>query len=209
MYMKRFKKLAILTMMCASFAIPTIGHAQTKTSTPKNIQTQVDYKKMQDLLNQNQVSLDITNGTKAEKVIKDSNGQTVGTLGVEKVSTTQAQPPYAQPNLISPLSTSLPSGVTQTFKVYWYAATVNYSFYMDVYVSPSTGLGKVVSAYDGWYLVIPPGYCSRDTLAITRQYETSSYPAEARYTLNMTAPVSTNLWIYGRVKDHTFYSGGN
>ncbi|MFT9485991.1 MAG: hypothetical protein ACH0QD_01215 [Tepidibacillus sp.] len=76
-------------------------------------------------------------------------------------------------------------------------------------MNPSTGMGEIVRAFDEWYLVIPPGVVGSDTLSIIRKYETSTLPAEARYTLDMVAPVSTKLWIYGRVKDGQFTSGGN
>lgn len=99
-------------------------------------------------------------------------------------------------------------GQTKTFKVYWYAAFVNYQFYMKVKRN-TNGKGSVVSAYDESYLVIPPGVVRNDYISITRKNETDSSPAEARYNLDMSAPVSTKLYIYGRLKAGVFYSGGN
>lgn len=204
-------KILFLSVMCMFLAFPTLGFAQTQKTDKLDKQTQAEVlNEMKDLLSKNNIEVDLSNpNEKVEKVVKNEKGEEVGTLGVELVNSQETTEPINNGDISINGTTSLTKGKTYTFKVYWYAATVNYQFYTDVYVSTSTGLGKIVAAYDPWYMVIPPGVVSRDTLSIIRQYETSSYAAEARYTLNMSAPVSTSLYIYGKVKDSKFITGGN
>ncbi|ESU31046.1 hypothetical protein G3A_18805 [Bacillus sp. 17376] len=203
-------KSTILSLLCVLLVVPMFAFSQAEAADPKADMkfAKADFKEMQAALKKTKLEVDLVNGTSSEQVVMNDKGEAIGVLGVEEVASQTVV--ESQPGEISALgSTALPTGVYKTFKVYWYAATVNYHFYTQVYRSTSTGLGQIVDAYDQWYVVIPPGVVNRDTLAITRKYETSSLPAEAKYSLNFTAPVSTILYIYGRVQDGYFISGGN
>ncbi|EZH66680.1 hypothetical protein DH09_12240 [Bacillaceae bacterium JMAK1] len=151
------------------------------------------------------VSIDILDADekKAEEPIYDDEGNKIGVMGVEEVNREDVD------NGDIGTQQTVPTGQNVTYNVYWYAATVNYWFDMTVYVDPSTGLGEVVRAFDANYIVIPPGIVGSSSLDIIQQQETSSTPAEARYTLSMSAPVSTNMWIYGQVSNGTFTTGAN
>lgn len=185
------------------FVIPQFGHAQTLSTAENDEQFEKSFKEMQDLLEKTNLEIDLSDGKSVEKVVYNEEGKEVGVIGIEKVKSDSIDS-----NKVRPLDEKLPIGVNQTFKVYWYAATVNYHFYVTVRVN-SNGLGEIVDAFDEWYVVIPPGVISSDKLEIIRKYETSSAPAEARYTLTATSPVSTKLYIYGRVQNGKFITGGN
>jgi hypothetical protein len=177
------------------------------TTTPAGI-SQKDFNAIQKALKNTQVKLDLHGTDKVSKqTVYDENGKELGTLGVEEIAAVQDTLPQSDSTgIIQPL-TKLSNGYTYTFKVYWYAVSVNYWFYMDVYES-SSGVGKVLRVYDQDYFAFGC-IISRDVAEIIRQYETASYPAEGRYTITISAPVNSKLWIYGRVKDGEFYTGGN
>jgi hypothetical protein len=196
--------LTLMILLSSAFS----GQALAKETGKPDKKEVESFKKMQKALKNTQLKLDLNKGeTNSEQVIYDENGDEIGTLGLEQIAVTETTDPTS-PGEIQALSTSLSKGTTYTFKVYWYAATVNYWFYIDVYRNSSTGLGEVKRVYDGDYFTF--GCIVRtDVLEIIRKYETSSSPAEGRYTLTISAPIGTKLWIYGRVKGGVFYTGGN
>lgn len=199
MIKKLFLSLLTLALILMSFA-PSIGQAKESTEGKKDY-VPASQQEIQEAIDNTEVEIDIIDSEgKVEKDVLNDDGEVIGTLGIEEVDDNP---------VIGPQASTIPKGQNKKYKVYWYAATVNYHFYVTVNVSKSTGLGKIVSTSDEWYLVVPPGIVSSDKVTIPRKNETKSNPAEARYTLKMTAPVSTSLWIYGRVKDGKFKSGGN
>lgn len=201
--LKKRLSLFLVAVLLISFQFPGASFAKSKNISNEEKEFVGNFEEVKELIENSQLEIDLLNESKVEKKVYNENGKEIGTMGIEEVKTENS------PGEIGTLATTLPKDVNKTFKVYWYAATVNYSFYCTVKVSSSTGKGQIVSAYDPWYMVIPPGIVGRDSLAITRKYETSSLPAEAKYTLYMTAPVSTSLWIYGRVQNGKFITGGN
>ncbi len=202
-------KKIIVTLLVCLFSFTNLSFAQAKSTESVQDKKQVaeDIQEMQKAIKNNKLEIDLSDATSVEKVVYNEEGKEIGVMGIESVEN-QLQNSYSTIMGIGS-TTQLPRGVVKTFKVYWYAATVNYSFYTQVYVSSATGRGEIREAYDQWYLAIPPAIISRDTLAITRKYETSTLPAEAKYTLNFSAPFSTMLYIYGRVQDDKFITGGN
>ncbi len=199
--MKKVFRSTILSMLCILLVLPMLGFSQAEAATKADTKfAKADFKEMQEALKKTNLKIDLVNGESTEQVVKNDKGETIGVLGIEEVA--------SEPEISAFGSTWLPANTYKTFKVYWYAATVNYHFYTQVYKN-SSGMGQIVDAWGGWYIVTPPGYVNRDTLAITRKYETSTLPAEAKYSLNFTAPVSTVLYIYGRVQDGYFITGGN
>lgn len=189
------KTLFILGTLVFSMAlflsIPTESKASIDTPDITNVEN---------ILKNTQISLDINNPfeTETKKVITDENNNVLGTLGIEK-----------EENLLLPLErAAIGKNEIVTFKVYWYTVLANYSFRVTVKLD-SNGKGVIVDAYDPWYLIIPPGKLSSDVLSIENKYETSLRAAEARYTLKISSPVSTSMYIYGKVQNGQFISGGN
>lgn len=143
-----------------------------------------------------------------EENVYDKNGEFLGTFGMEIVSDENG-------NGNQVVRMSLPgnkkafSGTT-TVKVYWYAASINYQFYAKI-AKNSSGKAYISSVYDENYFVIPPVVVSSDKLEIIQKTETSSSPAQARYTLNLSTYVggSTKLWIFVKAAKGYFWTGGN
>lgn len=200
--------IGLLAMVLVFSIMPVLGQAKLVKSSDYENFTKA-FEEVQEALQNIQIEIDLENQNIVEKSAYNDKGEKIGELGIEKIDTeiVYALPKEGEFSALG--TTTLTKGVNHTFKVYWNAITVNYHFYVTVYVDKSTGLGRIVRAYDEWYLVVPPGIVSSDTLSIIRKYETSSYAAEARYTLALSAPVSTKAWIYGKVKDGKFITGGN
>jgi hypothetical protein len=207
------KKLSFvfLAMLLMVSSFPVFGHAATKDpqSTVEKETFEESLIEMQEALKNTELEIDLETETNVEKVVYNNQGEKIGTMGIEEVPTNLLPVPDTDAGIYTPFATTLPKGKNQTFKVYWYTAFVNYWFYTTVKVDSTTGKGQIVSAYDQNYIVIPPGVVTSDLLSIVRKNETATLPAEARYTLNFIAPVSTKLWIYGRVQNGKFTSGGN
>lgn len=201
------KKKGILFLL--SFALmfsifPLNGFSMTQnTDSTSDPNLEKTLEEIQKAIDKVELEIDINNDSqkKVEEVIYNDEGQKLGVLGIEEID---------NPFEITPLADTFPinKGQTKTFKVFWYAATVNYHFYTKVKRN-SNGLGEIVSAYDENYFVIPPGVVKKDVLSILRKKETSSAAAEVRYTLEMSAPVSAKLYINGRLKNGTFKTHGN
>ncbi|MGM9926636.1 MAG: hypothetical protein ACI35O_12845 [Bacillaceae bacterium] len=153
-----------------------------------------------------------------EEEVYNENGEHLGTFGMEIVSIEDEIDPTtvnSKKNDISTFSISLPNAKTlikgtMTVKVYWYAATINYEFYAKV-AKNSSGKAYIVDKYDENYFVVPPVVVSSDKLETIQKTETSSSPAQARYTLNLSTYVggATKLWIFVKAAEGYFWTGGN
>ncbi|MDV7767548.1 hypothetical protein [Peribacillus sp. CSMR9] len=205
------KKLVTSMALGLLLAFPAISHAEEAPSAPTHTEEEIQQgiEDMENAFEQNELEVDLSDDEGVEKVVTDESGQEIGTMGIEVVDNEDANVIPDRSELFTPFATTVPKGTTKTFKVYWYAATVNYWYYNDVTVVKSTGLGQIKSVYDEDYLVIPPGHVSSDSLKIVRKNETASKPAESRYTLTFDAPIGKKLWINGKVKNGKFSTGFN
>src|SRR5690625_7257665 len=91
-------------------------------------------------------------------------------------------------------------GVNKKYKVYWYAATVNYHFHVTVNVNKRTKKGRIVSTDSGNYFVIPPGIVGNDKVTVPQRNETAKKAAQARYTITMEDQKVTNYGVMGKQK---------
>lgn len=176
---------------------PLVAFAQT-SDTKINAKYEEELTYISNILKSTELKIDIYTESNAEQIIYNEEGEVIGVMGIEKVT-----------NSNETTLNSIPVGQYLTYKVYWYTIMVNYHFYMTIYINPSTGKGEVVRAFDEWYVVLPPGVVNDDVLSIINKYETTYLAAEARYTLSLIAPVSTKMWIYGKVQNGEFITGGN
>lgn len=199
---------SFLALILTISLLPMNGHAQEITKDSKESMSTKDLQEMKKALKETNLEIDMNNEKKVEEKVVNEKGEKIGTLGIEEVS---SEPVYENldDNRFNTFATTIPKGVNKRYKVYWYAATVNYHFHVTVNVSKKTGKGRIVSTDNGNYFVIPPGYVSNDVVTIPRRNETSKSAAEARYTLKMSAPVSIKLWINGKVKNGKFYTSHN
>lgn len=152
------------------------------------------------------LSLEDPDSNIVEENVYDKNGEFLGTFGMEIVSD-ENENQVARMSL--PGNKTAFSGTT-TVKVYWYAASINYQFYAKI-AKNSSGKAYISSVYDESYFVIPPVVVSSDKLEIIQKTETSSSPAQARYTLNLSTYVggSTKLRIFVKAAEGYFWTGGN
>lgn len=143
------------------------------------------------------VGFDLQSNEVQEEVITDENGNYVGTIGIEPVPT------------MSTLSSSVGYG-NSTFKIYWYTAAVNLSYYINVYRSSvSPGYSKITAAYDEWFLLSPPLSYNWDKLSIERAQADASHYAKARYRLNygVLGAGAINYDLIAEVLTNTLYTG--
>ena len=178
-----------------------------------------DLNEMQKAIEESNLEIDMDNEKKIEEKLFNEKGEEIGVMGIEEVSSELVldKPVFNGPITETPnvggnstfAKKTIPKGVNKKYNVYWYAATVNYHFHVTVNVNKKTKKGRIVSTDSGNYFVIPPGIVGNDKVTVPQRNETAKKAAQARYTLTMVAPVSTKLWINGKVKNGKFITGRN
>ncbi|MFC5773417.1 DUF5626 family protein [Ectobacillus antri] len=201
--------LSFLTLMFLSLGAglnTSIASAAEDPSTPPlDIQTAEFISALQ----QQEFQFDLSRLEKQEKSVYSENGEYLGVVGIEPLEPTST--PVINPkDPIQYGQYNLGNG-SSTWKIYWYSASVNFSYKLDLYVSSSTGRTTFNRVYEKWKLVTPPYTVQSDSLKILTTTETAGAPADSRYTLNLTSVWggTWSIYLYARAYNKVLYTGTN